>query len=63
MSQDRLALSQVALLVAYAVGMAGGQMLFWQLPYDISPMVPPLSAPLVSSSTFISWGRLRFLSH
>ena len=28
MSQDRLALSQVALLVAYAAGMAGGQMLF-----------------------------------
>jgi drug/metabolite transporter (DMT)-like permease len=28
MSQDRLALSQVALLVAYAVGMAGGQILF-----------------------------------
>lgn len=28
MSQDRLALSQVALLVVYAAGMAGGQMLF-----------------------------------
>ena len=28
MSHDRLALSQVALLVAYAAGMAGGQMLF-----------------------------------
>ena len=28
MIQDRLAVSQVALLVAYAVGMAGGQMLF-----------------------------------
>jgi drug/metabolite transporter (DMT)-like permease len=28
MSQDRLALSQVALLVLYAAGMAGGQMLF-----------------------------------
>lgn len=28
MSQDRLALSQVALLVVYAAGMAGGQVLF-----------------------------------
>lgn len=28
MSDDRLALSQVALLVTYAAGMAGGQMLF-----------------------------------
>jgi drug/metabolite transporter (DMT)-like permease len=28
MSNDRLALSQVALLFAYAVGMAGGQLLF-----------------------------------
>ena len=28
MSQDRLGLAQVALLVAYAAGMAGGQMLF-----------------------------------
>ena len=28
MSQDRLALSQVALLIAYATGMAGGQVLF-----------------------------------
>ena len=28
MSQDRLALSQVALLIAYAMGMAGGQVLF-----------------------------------
>jgi drug/metabolite transporter (DMT)-like permease len=28
MSQDRLVLSEVALLVAYAAGMAGGQMLF-----------------------------------
>jgi len=28
MSQDRLALSQVALLITYATGMAGGQVLF-----------------------------------
>jgi drug/metabolite transporter (DMT)-like permease len=28
MSNDRLALSQVALLFAYAIGMAGGQLLF-----------------------------------
>lgn len=39
MSEDRLTLAQVALLVAYAVGMAGGQFLF-KLAALRTPAVP-----------------------
>jgi hypothetical protein len=42
MSQDRLAFSQVALLVAYAVRMAGGQMLFKAAALRYASDAPPI---------------------
>ena len=41
MNNDRLALAQVALLLAYAVGMAGGQLLFKASALRYAADAPP----------------------
>jgi drug/metabolite transporter (DMT)-like permease len=41
MNHDRLALSQIALLLAYAAGMAGGQLLFKSAALRYIPDGPP----------------------
>ena len=46
MSQDRLAFSQIALLVAYAAGMAGGQMLFKAAALWYVSNAPPVERAL-----------------